>query len=319
MDEKDSEIEDENNNINTNNNINNNNLENNSINIDDEERRNTIDTISSFFEEEKFEEIKLGSKIRCPKPNCFENCIISIDPNSLEVNYECRDHKNKTKMDIIDFVKKSGITKEGKEKCSNCKKIYKDIKQNKKKLYKCYCGNNICEDCKKEHIEQNKNNKEHNMVDFEVKDYICNCNEGKKKYIEYCITCKKNLCIICSEKHKDHIKKNLLKLDQLTNEKKKQLKFRIDIQKKLINKFNKIIDDWFIRIKKYIDLYKKKLELYNKINLTIFNIYNRKKYYYESIKNIEYMRMDFDQNFMDLINAENDYLLQNSIIFKILN
>jgi len=46
----------------------------------------------------------------------------------------------------------------------------------------------------------------------------------KKKFIEYCITCKKNLCIMCSEKHKDHVKKKFLKLDQLTKEKKKAIK-----------------------------------------------------------------------------------------------
>jgi len=175
MDEKDSDIEDENNNINTNN-INNKIEENKSL-INDIERRKTI---YIDFSSSDLDKIKLGSKIRCPKTNCFENCIINIDPNTLEVNYDCKE--NKDKMDIIDFVKESGIIKEGKENCSNCNKIYKDIKQNKKKLYKCYCGNNICEDCKNEHIEKNKNNKkEHNMVDFEVKDYICNCNEGKKK------------------------------------------------------------------------------------------------------------------------------------------
>ena len=88
---------------------------------------------------------------------------------------------------------------------------------------------------------------------------------------------------MCSEKHKDHVKKKFLKLDQLTKEKKKQLKNKIEEQKKLINKFNKVIDDWFIRIKKYIDIYKKKLELYNQINFIILNQYNIAKNYYESI------------------------------------
>ena len=321
MDEKDSDIEDENNIINTN--IINNKLEESNELINDKEKGKIIDIDIPFSKEKKeneikLEDIKLGSKILCPNPDCFENCIINIDPNTFEVNYECKNHKDK--MDIVDFVKNSGISKEVKEKCSECMKSYKEMKENKKKLYKCYCGNNICEDCKNEHIEQNKNNKkEHNMVDFEVKDYICNCNQGKKKFNNYCITCKKNICIICGVKHKDHTKINFGELFQLTKEKKEKIKKRIDDQKKSINTFNKIIDDWYKRIKKYIDIYKKRLELYNQINYIILKQYNSKKNNYQSIKNIEYIKTDFDTNFMDLTKEKKDYLSQHSIILKILN
>ena len=319
MEEKDSDSEEEKNNINTyiNNKIKK--LEdNNSLSLKsiyDEEKKKSID-ISSFKEDEA----KLGKKILCPKAGCFENCIIIVEPHSLEVNYECRYHNNKSKMDIIDFVKKSGISKEGKEKCSKCHKFYEDLVKNKKKLYKCSCRKNYCEDCKNEHKTKENDKTEHNMVDFETKDYICNCNEnGKTKFNSFCIECKQNLCVLCGEKHKEHKKINFGELKQLTKGKKAKLKNKIKMQEKLIDKFNEIIDDWLLRIKKIIDNYKKKLELYNQINYVILNQYNVKKNFYESIKNIEYIRTDFDNNFYDLINAEDDYLLQNSIICKIIN
>ena len=310
MEEKDieNEIKDKNNIINMNSINNNIKIEENKsldniINDNDEENRKTIDM--SFLKEEKVNEIKMGHKILCPKQNCYENCIIIIDPNSLGINYECGEHNNKNRMGIINFVQKSGISKEESEKCSNtkCSKTYKEIKEAKKKLYKCYCGQNFCEDCKNAHIKENENNKKgHNMIDFEVKDYLCNCSAKRKKFINYCLICKKNLCILCSGEHKDHKKKKFGELYQLSDEKKQKLQYRLEIQKKLITKFNMIIDDWLKRIKKTIDIYKQKLKLYNEINYTIFKQYNKNKNYYEAIKNIEYIRTDFDQNFMDLIN-----------------
>ena len=65
-------------------------------------------------------------------------------------------------MKIIDFVEKSG-NKEEKVFCYNFKKTYKDIIDNKKTLYKCYCGENICEDCKENHLKE-KDLEKHNMV-----------------------------------------------------------------------------------------------------------------------------------------------------------
>ena len=320
MKENDNEIEDENNIINSNKSnsdlkiedSNLLNIKNNSMNIEIKEKKSINDILKEL------DKIKLENKFICPNQDCFENCIIIIDPNTLEVNYECREHKDK--INIIDFVKQSSILKEENEKCFKCMKTYKEIKENNKKLYKCNCGKNYCEECKSDHIKQNKNNKnEHNMIDFKIKDYSCNCNAKGKKFNSYCLTCKKNLCILCSQEHKEHNKIKFAELAQLTKEKKKQLSNKIKIKKKLIDRFNEIIDDWFLRIKKIIDIYKKKLELYNQINKIILKQYNINKNYYEAIKNIEYMRTDFDKNVNDLINIENNFSIQNSIISELLN
>jgi hypothetical protein len=213
--------------------------EDNNIN-NNEEERSLLDV-----SDEKKEEIELGSKIRCPRANCFNNCIILIDPVELNVAYDCGEHKNK--MDIIDFIKKSGISKEDKEKCSICKQTYDSLKKdiNNNKLYKCKCGNNYCQKCKNKHLNEFIEKKdEHNMIEFKYKDYTCLCNDKKKKYSSFCITCQKNLCIACTQKHKDHEKKNFGELFSLTEEKYKQLDNSIIIQKKRIDKACDIIDDW---------------------------------------------------------------------------
>ena len=90
-------------------------------------------------------------------------------------------------------------------------------------------------------------------------------------------------------------------------------------QKKEIDKFNSIIDDWYKKIQKIINKYKKRLELYYQINLAIINRYNSNTNYYEEIKNTDYLRIDFDENFNNLIKSENNFLTRNSIIYNLLN
>ena len=302
--------------------IENNNLLNNNLLIqedeDNEEERKSIDTF--YTKDIKLEDIQVGTKIRCPFPNCFENCIVMIDPNFFEISFDCGKHSNK--IDIIKYIKDSGISKEDKEQCFKCKLTYKKIKEDEdnKILYKCYCGKNLCKKCKKVHLDEyGENKKQHNMIDFKYKDYKCGCSNRNKKFNSFCFTCKKNLCQICDENHKDHEKKNFGELSNLTEDKKNMLYQEIEIQKKLIDKFKEIIDDWFKRVKIIINKYKKKLELYYKINLTIFNRYKPNINYFEEIKNTEYIRTDFDDNFYNLINSENDIKRQNSIICNILN
>ena len=269
----------------------------------------------------KLEEIELGSKILCPEQNCFSNAIINIDPIFFDVNYDCGKHRNK--MDIIEYVMNSGKSKEDKEKCFKCEETYNNLKKENKKLYKCYCEKNYCEKCKEEHLKENGENKnDHNMVDYKLKDYICCCNNRGKKYIEFCLICKKNLCIGCSSKdinNNNHQKIKFGELFQLTPQKKQLFKEKVEEQKKKIVKFNEIINNWFSKSKEIINLYKKKLELYNEINELIVKQYDSRKNYYEAIKNIEYMRLDFDDNFNRLIDIENNYILQNSVILKLLN
>ena len=157
------------------------------------------------------------------------------------------------------------------------------------------------------------------MIDYNEKDYKCCCCDKGKKYIEYCLTCRKNLCIICAEKHKEHEKKLFGNIHILSEEEKIKLKQKIEEQKNKINKFNEIINNWSQRIKIIINLIKKKYELYNKINNIIFNQNDSNKIFYEEIKNVQNLRLDFDNDFLNILNSENDFIKQNLLICKLLN
>ena len=157
------------------------------------------------------------------------------------------------------------------------------------------------------------------MVDFKLKDYSCCCNEACKKYICFCVDCKKNLCILCCGEHKEHKVENFSHLYKLGKGEKKELKNKLKEQNEKIDKFKIIIDNWLKKITKIIDIYKKKLELYLEINNIILSKYDIKSNFYEEIKNIENLRYDFDNHFMDLLKYEKDFNKQNEIILKLLN
>ena len=289
----------------------------------DKKGRNPLEIKEDKNEEEKeeenninLEELKLGKKIICPEENCFSNAIISIDPVSFKVKSDCGKHKRK--LNIIFFAKKSGLSKIEKECCSICNTTIKELEEKEVILYKCYCGENLCEKCKEEHLKE-KNVNKHNMIDFAQKDYICCCDKSLNKFIIFCLDCKKNICVNCKVHHSKHNIKNFSDIYKLSKEEKSELKKILIEQKKNVKKVNKILDDWLIRTKKLIDNYKKKLELYEKLNNIILNAYRSNNKYYEEIKNIENIRYDFDQHFQDLLKFESDPIKQNNIIFRLLN
>ena len=261
------------------------------------------------------QEVKLGSKIMCPEDNCFLNAIIEIEPVKFQIRTNCGKHK-KT-MKILNFAAKAGKLKEESESCSNCNKTYKDLEEKKNKLYRCYCGKNICENCKKNHLIE-KDLEEHNMVEFTKKDYTCFCKNSNKKFIIYCLDCKKNACILC-QNHKQHKTKSFRELIILGKDEKKEMKKKLEKQKEKIDKIKTIIDNWLIKTQKFFEIYKKNLDLYWEINNIIFKKYNTTKNFYEEIKNIENIRDDFDENFLNLLKSENDFKKQNEIILKFLN
>ena len=182
-----------------------------SVTSKNEENRKFLDSSIASEININLGNLDMGSKILCPQENCFLNAIISINPFSYEIYSDCGKHKNK--MDISNYVYNSGKSKEENEICSNCKKTYKYLLINKINLYKCSCGENICEKCKEKRKDSKK--EEHILVDFKEKDYICLCNQERKKYINYCFECEKNLCIYCSDNHKNHEKKKFSQIYQI--------------------------------------------------------------------------------------------------------
>ena len=288
-----------------------------SISYIDDEEKNIIDL--PFMNDPNANndnEIKLGSRILCPDKRCFLNSIILINPITFEVNSNCGKHENK--MDIINYIEDSGLSKEEKEICNECQKKYKLLKENKINLYKCLCGNNVCENCKKNHSKKNSE-KSHNMVNFNEKDYICCCSKKGQKYEFYCYDCNENFCSQCKDKkHNNHEIIEFFNICQIKKEYIKQLKEKIEKQKKNIQVFNNIIDKWFELVKIILNEYKKKLNLYVEINERIIDLYDPNKISYQIIKNIEYINFDFEDFVKNLMNSKYNFELQNKYIFDFL-
>jgi len=81
--------------------------------------------------------------------------------------------------------------------CDYCKiKNKSNIYNNE--FYICNtCKIYLCPICKKE-----KHDKNHNIIKYEEKYYIC--GKHNNKYISFCIKCKKDLCILCEKEHNNH-------------------------------------------------------------------------------------------------------------------
>ena len=179
--------------------------------------------------------------------------------------------------------------------CQQCKN------QNKKEtafneFYKCItCGLYLCPLCKTVH------DKTHNVINID-KNYICSIHN--EPYSKYCLDCRTNSCIQCSNIHKDH--KNIYfgdiipNIDEIKN-KLKELRSSIDSFRQNINdiikKLNNIVDNF---------------EIYYKLNEFMVNNYKSKDRNYEILKNLNEIN-----NCKSVFNALNDINNDNNIKNKL--
>ena len=232
---------------------------------------------------ENKEILKQSKDIICPE--CGEICLMDIKDYKIILN-NC---KNKHNRENILFDEYNNLQKinELDILCDICKKNKKEIYNNQ--LYKCCkCKIIICSLCKSKH------NKEHRLIDYELKNYLC--NKHGERYISFCKDCNSNLCDLCEIEHnKNNKNHNSLYLNKLINNENKninELKIKIDNLKFEINdiiiKFNIIKDNMDIYYNIYhkiINNYDLKNKNYEKL-MNINNIYNFNKIVIKDINNI---------------------------------
>ena len=64
-------------------------------------------------------------------------------------------------------------------------------------FYICYeCKINLCPLCKSIH------DKTHSIINYDNKNYIC--NKHNESYIKYCEDCNIDICLSCTNEHKNH-------------------------------------------------------------------------------------------------------------------
>ena len=198
-------------------------------------------------------------------PICGEISLINIKDYLINI-YGC---KNKHIINNILFNKFENTQNINISKiiCDKCKE-YNKGNTSENKFYRCNkCEMNLCIICKIKH------DKNHIIIDYDDKDYICNKhNEG---YIRYCNECKINICLSCEPEHINHntisIMPDINKLRKEINELKEKINIFTNNIYNLIKKLKKIIEN---------------INIYYKIYENIINKYENKKRNYELLKNI---------------------------------
>ena len=185
------------------------------------------------------EQTNLNESITKPKfimcPVCNENIRYKL--NNYKINlYECRNGHNIDNILLNEF--------EDKQKYDMSKIICQECNKNNKKkasfneFYKCLsCNKYICPLCKTIH------DKTHNIINMD-KNYICSIHN--EPYSKYCIDCKTNVCLACSNEHKNH---NGINYDAIMpdlneiNNKMKELRENINIFEENINNIIKKLNN----------------------------------------------------------------------------
>jgi len=137
-------------------------------------------------------------------PICKDNIRIKIEDYKIKL-YECKNHHIIDNIFLEEYQDTQNIDI-SKIICEICKEINKGNSHNNL-FYRCNnCKLNLCPLCKSKH------DKNHNIIDFELKNYIC--EEHNEAFIEYCKECKKDICLSCEKKHYHHetiFYKNMIK------------------------------------------------------------------------------------------------------------
>ena len=245
---------------------------------------------------------KIKSKeVICPK--CLEAATVSIDDEYKISIVNCRNNHETKNLNISEFDG-TQMFDMSKVICDQCKEKNMSIVFNNQ-FYRCLnCKMNLCPLCKNQAHDSN-----HNIINFPQKNYIC--EEHGEPIIYYCISCKKKLCFSCEEAHNNHEIKDFRKLKK-NNE---------DLEKE-INKFGEYIDKakQVVQedIKNYADIWNKVMnnfEIIYRMKKDLFDIIKKNQRNYENLSNQEFIIKKFDNDFNEIINA-NDI---NDRYQKILN
>ena len=161
-----------------------------------------------------------------------ESIFMNIKDYKINL-YDCKNKHRINNLLLSEFEKTQNIDL-SKIICNICKGKIKD-KANNNLFFRCLtCGINYCPQCKM------KINKNHKIVNYDEKDYICDKHNEVYKY--YCSQCKLNICILCFSEHIIHIH-NIISFEPYN--KQELLNEIIEIKKKFSNlnkSINEIID-----------------------------------------------------------------------------
>ena len=236
-------------------------------------------------------------------PECKENARLKIINYKITL-FECKNN-HKINNILLNEFNNTQIINLSNIKCDICKENDKG-QAYKNKFYNCIsCNKKFCPLCK------NKHDKTHNIIDYDLKNYICTLHN--ELFNSFCKKCKKNICILCEPEHNSHSLINYSKIlpnkDTKMNE-IKELKKNIDIFKDSLNVF---VDD----IKKFLNEFIKNLEILYNINNNIINNYDEKQRNYQILQNLNDLNTNFITKDIKQINSDKNIGMKLNKIIKI--
>ena len=246
--------------------------------IDKERKKINILAYEKNIKDKK--EIIKSKEIICPK--CGEKAIININNYKIDV-FGCKNEHKTENISFYDF-EETQLIDESNIKCNSCKVNNKASAFDKKFFICNTCKINLCPICKVKH------DKAHNIIDYSLKDYICELHN--EIYISYCKICKMNICPICSDSHDTKHETNNYKLPN----KEKKIEQINELMKK-IDILN-IVKEQIIKEINYFIEYMK--QYYNLCNYFINN-YDNKNRNYEKIENMNNIISSDIVNDIDII------------------
>ena len=243
----------------------------------------------------KIEENKIILKQHLSKdlicPECIESALIEIKDFKLTF-YGC---KNNHKVDnfLLNEFEETQMIDLNSIICHICYKNYKSDTHNNE-FYLCNtCNKNICPLCLPNH------DKKHKIINYDDKNYVC--KKHNEMFVNYCKTCKEDICIKCEYKHYSHDIFDLNKILFTKNE-------RIKMKKKLKNVINKFKDKINV-IKELLDMMTNLMDHYYKINEIIINNYNTTKRNFNKFQNLFYLYNNNEK----LIQELNEKINENNL------
>ena len=242
--------------------------------------------------------IKVSNVVICPE--CKEICKYEINDDKIKL-YDCKNGHIIENIKLDEF-KNHQIIDISQIKCDKCKINNKSNTFNND-FYICYeCNMNLCPLCKSIH------DKTHSIINYDNKNYIC--NKHNKSYIKYCEDCNIDICLSCTNEHKNH------KIISYQNK-------LIDIKniRNKMNEFENVINELKVNLEEIINKFKKIMDnfdnIYN-ISNNILNSYNKNRNY-RLLLNINYMdkyidneinniknKYKYGYNFNQLLDIDND-------------
>lgn len=213
---------------------------------------------------------------------CNQIFGISIDNFSNIIYLSCNKCNTEIKYSYLEYEKTKN---ELLIKCSNCKKIMKDLNL----AHYCFiCQKNICEGCIKKHFQnENKNSNFANFheIIYSYIDFCCKVHE-KVEY-KYCLECQKNICVNCEmESHLNHetkvydekqINSVLIKQKQnLKKEKEEYSRMKVIVED-CIDSISKYLNDLIVYKEEEIKIKEemiKELEMFKYDNTLLENVNN---------------------------------------------